>query len=525
MIYVIGSGLSGVSCAQKLLSKGARVTILDVGLRLEGEREKIVRLVREEDRSAWSAELLSRYKSDFLVRGKGVKYKPAYGSLFPYRDISPFQTICRNITAGLSYARGGLSNVWGASVSTYLPGDFKNWPISSADLTPYYRDVFLSLPIANSPTLSVIPEGFSPSPSGELKMSTQLQLLSNRFQKMCAASGETAVGFGGPRLALRTCANHENKAACLYCGLCMYGCPYSLIYNSSAALVDFEKNEKFAYIPNIFIEKLRESGGEVQVCARDLTTGRARMFLAEKVYLGSGVFPSASILLRSYEAYEQPIFCLDSAYFMLPMLSSWAAKGVMSEDLHTLAQLCLRLQGSPSGNSSFLQVYGYNDLYQRTLQFWTGPFHPLLKGFFKILLERLFLVQGFFHSDDSPRIKITLRRNPTGEGVLLLEGINNPSSSAARRGVLKELFRVGRKLNVFPIIPMIDVGAPGRGYHSGGTFPMRLQPSYGESDLLGRPHGFSHVYLVDASVFPTIPAGPIAINVMANAARIADQSA
>jgi NAD-dependent dihydropyrimidine dehydrogenase PreA subunit len=38
------------------------------------------------------------------------------------------------------------------------------------------------------------------------------------------------VHFGASRLAVRT-------AGCIYCGLCMFYCPYRLIYCSASALV------------------------------------------------------------------------------------------------------------------------------------------------------------------------------------------------------------------------------------------------------------------------------------------------
>ena len=72
--------------------------------------------------------------------------------------------------------------------------------------------------------------------------------------------------------------------------------------------------------------------------------------------------------------------------------------------------------------------------------------------------------------------------------------------------------------------PLLEIGAPGRGYHSGGSFPMRTTPTRFESDRWGRPGGFERVHAVDATVFPTIQAGPITFTVMANAHRIASQS-
>jgi choline dehydrogenase-like flavoprotein len=53
---------------------------------------------------------------------------------------------------------------------------------------------------------------------------------------------------------------------------------------------------------------------------------------------------------------------------------------------------------------------------------------------------------------------------------------------------------------------------------------MRAQPGNFESDLLGRPFGWSRVHVVDASVLPTVPATTITFSVMANAHRIASQT-
>jgi choline dehydrogenase-like flavoprotein len=75
-------------------------------------------------------------------------------------------------------------------------------------------------------------------------------------------------------------------------------------------------------------------------------------------------------------------------------------------------------------------------------------------------------------------------------------------------------------MRAIPVSPAMRVGEPGRGYHTGGTFPMRRNPGAFEVDLQGRPTGFSRVHLVDASVFPSLPATTITLSVMANAHRI-----
>jgi choline dehydrogenase-like flavoprotein len=82
-----------------------------------------------------------------------------------------------------------------------------------------------------------------------------------------------------------------------------------------------------------------------------------------------------------------------------------------------------------------------------------------------------------------------------------------------------------RSLGGMPVVPAIQFAEPGRSYHSGGTFPMRRAPAQFETDTLGRLHGMECVHLIDASVFPSIPATTITLTVMANAHRIGAQSA
>jgi len=75
-------------------------------------------------------------------------------------------------------------------------------------------------------------------------------------------------------------------------------------------------------------------------------------------------------------------------------------------------------------------------------------------------------------------------------------------------------------LGVRPLGPLLQPTLPGRGFHSGGSFPMRAAPGPGETDVLGRPFGRNRTHIVDSSVFPTISATTITLPVMANAWRI-----
>jgi hypothetical protein len=73
---------------------------------------------------------------------------------------------------------------------------------------------------------------------------------------------------------------------------------------------------------------------------------------------------------------------------------------------------------------------------------------------------------------------------------------------------------------------MATIAHPGRGFHTGGSFPMEAgAPGATQSDMLGRPGGFTRVHAVDSTVFPSVPATTITFTVMANAHRIGTEAA
>ena len=83
------------------------------------------------------------------------------------------------------------------------------------------------------------------------------------------------------------------------------------------------------------------------------------------------------------------------------------------------------------------------------------------------------------------------------------------------------LMQQNHRLGFIPLIPLIQTIKIGESNHYGGTFPMRARTErYNESDCLGRPHGLNRIHLVDASIFPSVPAQSITLTSMANAYRI-----
>jgi hypothetical protein len=244
-------------------------------------------------------------------------------------------------------------------------------------------------------------------------------------------------------------------------------------------------------------------------------------FEANRVYLAAGVVPTTKILLRSQNAYDRPVRARDSQYFLFPLLMARRVRDVRNEPAYTLSQLFIELNNqSISRHTVHLQIYTYNEIIARTVQKSLGP----LKMFARPIEERILIVQCFLHSDDSPEIEMTLKRDGQKD-VLLLETRPNPVTRRVVRRTLREFLRNAPQLGAIPLIPMLELMRPGQGFHSGGTFPMRAQPKAFESDSLGRPRGWARVHAVDATVFPSVPATTITLPVMANAHRIGWETA
>ena len=494
MIYVIGTGPAGVSAATALAKARNPVTLLDVGHSLESEPQLVVTRMSLLDKAEWQTADLETIRERMKSTTKGVRLKYAFGSDFPYRDAEKgIGLVRRNADLVPSYALGGLSNVWGAAIMSNLQTDIEDWPVTIGDLAPHYRAVHQFMPLAavHDNLAEKFPLYSEPSP---VPISAQAKGLLEDLQ----SHPISGLQYGRSRLAV--------KSACTRCGLCMYGCPYGYIYNSAETVRWLVEQFGVRYQPGVIVRRLEERNGQVVI---EASTGRQRIQLTgDRVFLAAGVLSSTRIVLESQEAEARPVPVRDSQYYLFPLIRTKREPGASREQLHTLSQVFLEIHDPAiSPFTIHLQCYTYNDLYPEVFRSMLGPLVEFLP--LNIMIERLVLVQGYLHSAHSPPMKLTLKN-----GSLQLLGQQNQAALVVIRKVMKTLRPLGLALN--PVLTK-----PGRGFHSGGTLPMRYSPAPLETDTLGRPYGLEKVHVVDASVLPSIPATTITYTAMANAHRIA----
>jgi len=520
---VIGSGPAGMATALSLLEQGVEVTMLDAGIGLEPEIDSFTRRLSETDHRHWTDAERESIKVGTDKPIGGLLFKKIFNSDYPYRETDRFLApVIRGAETWASLARGGFSNVWGSAVLPYHTDDMKGWCVSADDFAPHYRRVLAELPLSAvrddlDEEFPIYKDSFHP-----LRKSRQTETLYRNLEANRASLHERHIRFGHSRLAV---ANDPTatEGSCRYCSMCLYGCPYRLIYSSADTITRWVEAGRLTLLSDRVVQRLREESDEVVIEGLGRVDGQPFTLRAGRVYLAAGPLSTARIMLESTSRFDRPLRMLDSQYFLFPYLQLRAASGIMKDDLNTLCQLFLEIR-DPAVTEEFvhLQVYSYSDLFLRLIRQKSGPLFPLASPFLPAFLNRMLLIQGYLHSRHSGHVEIRLGKSSgNGPGPLRVEGVRNPATRRVISKVMGKLWSVAGMTGAIPMRPGMQVTLPGRGFHSGGTFPMAGAPGPDQSDRWGRPHGFQRVHLTDASVLPEIPATTITLAVMANAHRIA----
>ena len=487
---VVGSGPAGVASACALVERGLRPLVLDGGRRLEPWRSAAIgALDRDELRRSFPVDLDT------------LPLKPVQGSIFPY---APEEIHAEGFGAVPSLAVGGLSSVWGAAVLPFAERDHDGWPFGREALEPHYRAVLRYVPLAGEQDALADAHPLYCEPR-RLRATQQIASLLADVRRNAAPLHEAGAVAGRSRLAVFV-------ERCDHAGLCLLGCPHDAIWSSEQTLRELTRAGLVEHRPGAVVERFEERSGSVRLHLRT-----REVLEADIVFVAAGALGTTRLVLASLEEYDRDVKLLDSAYYTFPALK-W--KGSRVARGNTLAQVFLEIDDpTMSPNPVHLQVYGYNDLMLRAASTRLHLPESTAARVLAPVLARLLFVQGYLHSDESPGARAWLGR----DGALHLQGrVGDTRERVAR--VISKVRSLRRELRLDPIAPMLRIWPPGKGFHIGGSFPMRHRPEALETDLHGRLAGLENVHLVDSSIFPTIPARTITLAVMANAHRIAWES-
>jgi choline dehydrogenase-like flavoprotein len=520
---IIGSGPAAAGAALALTAgSGWQVTVIDIGRQLEESTQVVVDRLSEEVPAQWSDADLAVVSRQPVPSGRALPEKRSYGSDFPFHDVGQLTGITttgqvnRSVVSG---AYGGFSNVWGSQLLPYSRATLARWPLAFDDLIPHYKAIL----------------GWVPLAAEEDDLAQQFPLIAARSSLPPAAARTTAVleRYRHHRARLNRMGITVGKArlafasrACVRCGLCMTGCPYSLIYSAAQTFDELRDARRITYLSGLQAFEVGEDAAGAWVDATEMASGRVERFVADRVFVACGAVGSTRLVLHSLRRYDTDVTMGESVQFVLPFISRQGGPDPRVASDFTLNQFNMFVSPElDEAQASLFHFYAYNPAMVDALP---GLFQRDYLGSTGQLLQRLSVALGYLPSWTAPRLVLRASA-PTntapGAGLHLSREPAAWARHPLLRTVLGRVARSARMLDLWPLIPALRMAEGAKSYHIGGSFPHSARTGAGPtSDLLGRVAPWKRIHLVDASVFPDVPATTFTFTIMANAHRIASQA-
>jgi ferredoxin len=527
-VLVVGSGPAAAGTVLALQQRrDVDITVIDIGLNLEKERQRAVKTLAGSNPSDWEEELLERVAAQPVrTEQRGVPQKRRFGSDYPFRDIGQLAGLTSSpdtTTSLISAAYGGFSTVWGSQLMPFSRATFDSWPFAAERIRPHYEAVLRHVPFAgeDDDLARDFPLMGKPAPLPQLSCRSRWVL--DAYDRHRGVLNRRGVTVGRARLAL-------DAERCVRCGMCMVGCPYGLIYSAADTFDPLRRSGRIRHRSGFLVLRAAETTAGVQVVAKELRTGAIQVFEGDRLFLACGAVGTTRLLASSLGVSEVDVPMYESQQFVLPMLSLRSTPDPTTEPNFTLNQFNMVV--APSGGSSVdvaqLHFYTFNPAFVEAL-----PPALRMEGAEAArvqLLRRLTVALGYLPSWRSPRLVARVRAG-SGERGPDLHISRGPAPSGRNqmlRAVAGRLVHSARLLDLYPVLPMLRLAAGGKSYHWGGSFPHSSARSRSAtpftSDCLGRVGSWQRIHAVDASVFPNVPAMTFTLTIMANAHRIATES-
>ncbi|WP_027144685.1 GMC oxidoreductase [Mesorhizobium sp. WSM3626] len=525
---IIGSGPAAAAAVLALSEKpDEKITVFDPGTVLDAEAQEVISRLSKLRVDNWDENDVRRVSlQPKRVQSDSLPEKRSYGSDFPFANMGQLDGVKsegRVNSSVISSAYGGFSNVWGAQIMPFSAATFKGWPFDFSDMEEHYRTILGHIPFAGES--DDLEEWFplmgSPAPLPPLAPRT-LMVLANydRHRDRVRANGIT---MGRSRLAF-------SAPECQPCGLCMTGCPRSLIFSASHSFDRFRQSGRIDYHSGLLAVRVDQDGDTAVVQARELSSGRMRRFTADRVFVGCGAIGTTRLILGSLGSAQPVVHLSESAQFVLPMMSMRPTPDPRTRQDFTLNQFTMVIARDEEGfDVSQIHFYPFNQAYSDALPGFLR--HRAAAFATDRLLSRLTVGLGYLPSWASPKVRICAQVSAAPDELpqitLSSDGFGEAKDVPPMlRDVINRIRRAAPYLDLWPVTPRMLWSGAAKSYHFGGSFPHAREPDSGNAttDRLGRLARWDRVHLIDGSVFPNVPATTFTLTVMANSHRIASEA-
>ena len=511
---IVGSGPAGVAAARRLA--GAGTGMVDIGAQAITEfpftclhDALAAGSVRDLLGPNW--EMLGNL-ADPLARHPKVRG----GALSHVMNGDPFDVFGaggRWLVSGYgSAAAGGMANIWGAQLMRYTAADLAEaggWPIGADELAPYYDDLEDEIGLCGEiddlaaflgPVAALMP----PAP-----LVPAAEHLMRRYVRRRAASRAARLLLGRPRLAVLTRA-YRGREAYPFGETEFFACGHAGLYTPRISLSGLAAGGGIRYLRGLKASGFTEHADHVELTVEDIASGAQRILKARHLLLACGTIQTARLLLRSRSQAGESLPFLDHPPTLIPLfMPALFGRAVCGPSFPV--QLAGTLDAG-QGREMISLYYPGGMLWADLLSEVPLPIDAA-RAILGAVMGGMLVAQVWSVSRPQPGQRLRL-----GADDRVRIDYPQPAPHARLPLLLAEL----RALGCLSHRSLATAAPPGWGFHHAGTLPMRHSPAAYECHADGRLWDSARVRVIDASVFPSLPAKNISLTIMANAARIAD---
>jgi len=528
-VVVVGSGASGVHFTLSALEKGHEVLMLDVGRRRSRPPAATFNELKTGVSDPVQFFLGENFEALSLPGNDSEYYAFAPSQNHVISGLDDFQLRTSGFNPLLSFAAGGLAEIWCAGCYPLTDGDLREFPIDHSDLAPFYEKVAKRIGISGTDDDMT---RFYPLHDGLLEplaLDEHSQvLLRSYYRHKNKLNRKHRCYMGRARIATLS-RDLNGRKACSYLGRCRWGCPTDSIYVPTLTLSECLAHENFTYVSGVRVSHFLSGPGNRihKVVARSVSDDRQHEFDVGTLVLAAGTLSSSKIFMDSiYRATGERITLhglLDNRQILMPFVNLNLIGRQFDPETYQYQQLVIALDADDPQDRSYGLV--------TTLK--TALIHPIVASFPTSMATALSMFRNIHAALAMLNINFSDHRRDENQLSLEVDGQNGETRLAIQyrpdategekiQRETKRYRRILRQLGCIAPSNATHVRPMGASVHYAGTIPMTENGAGPTTDETCRSRDLENLYFVDGTTFPSLPAKNLTFTLMANAARVAE---
>jgi choline dehydrogenase-like flavoprotein len=521
---VVGSGANGGWAAKELCEAGMQVAVLEAGRQLDPSTDfsehtlphELPLRGRQDPRNAAFARRPIGRRNYACEETTVSFFADEVDHPFTFPPKRPFWWIRGNQV-------GGRTILWGRQSYRMSDWDFKatsrdgfgdDWPISYADVAPYYDKVEQFIGVSGSR------EGVEVLPDGDFLPPMALSCGEHMLKDVVDGMGRHL--FIG-RAAVLT-RPHAGRAACHYCGPCHRGCLTSSYFSSpTSTLPAAAATGRLTLIPNALAHRVTVDGEARAdgVLYFDTTSGEEHRVRAPIVILAASTLASARLLLTSADDRFPNGLANSSGLVgrnLMDHIFAVGADGYLPLRRGAKAELAKRPNGIyiprfrnvGTRESGFIRGYGYQGGESVTVfeHAYSMPgFGADWKARVKSETAARVSLTGFGEMLARPENRCYLDpevKDAWGVPVLRIDVQHGDNERAMARDMIEQAVAMLEAAGAEEIATRTELPPPGFAIHEVGTARMGLDPRTSVLDPWLGTHDVKNLFVMDGSCYVSI---------------------